>query len=96
MQDSTIPTYKKLNAFMESTKPSVMTDGNKAGLDRVRRILSLNIRITVNVAFTDSVIAFSVFSSPSWVQVRKEEGSYAFFMEAASIEYNMQQYCDLR
>ena len=36
-QDSTIPTYKKLNAFMESTKPSVMTDGNKAGLDRVRR-----------------------------------------------------------
>ena len=38
MQDSTIPTYKKLNAFMESTKPSVMTDGNKAGLDRVRRI----------------------------------------------------------
>ena len=29
-------------------------------------------------------------------QVRKEEGSYAFFMEAASIEYNMQQYCDLR
>merc|ERR1719239_188810 len=61
-RDSTIPTYKKLNAFMESTKPSVMTDGNKAGLDRVR----------------------------------KEEGSYAFFMEAASIEYNMQQYCDLR
>ena len=39
LQDSTIPTYKKLNAFMESTKPSVMTDGNKAGLDRVRRIL---------------------------------------------------------
>merc|ERR1712223_1039215 len=34
---STIPTYKKLNAFMESTKPSVMTDGNKAGLDRVRK-----------------------------------------------------------
>ena len=30
------------------------------------------------------------------IQVRKEEGSYAFFMEAASIEYNMQQYCDLR
>ena len=29
-------------------------------------------------------------------KVRKEEGSYAFFMEAASIEYNMQQYCDLR
>ena len=28
--------------------------------------------------------------------MRKEEGSYAFFMEAASIEYNMQQYCDLR
>merc|ERR1719264_2200480 len=58
---STIPTYAKLNAFMESTKPSVMTKSNSEGLDRVR----------------------------------KEEGLYAFFMEAASIEYNVERKCDL-
>jgi len=58
---SSIPTYQKLNAFMESTKPSVYTKGNAAGVDRVQ----------------------------------KEDGMYAFFMEAAAIEYNMQQHCDL-
>ena len=35
LQSSTIPTYAKLNAFMESTKPSVMTKSNSEGLDRV-------------------------------------------------------------
>jgi hypothetical protein len=33
-QSSTIPTYQKLNAFMESAKPSVYTKGNSQGLDR--------------------------------------------------------------
>jgi hypothetical protein len=61
-QSSTIPTYQKLNAFMEGFKPSVYTSGNDAGRDRVR----------------------------------KEDGLYAFFMEAAAIEYNVEQYCDLR
>ena len=61
-QSSTIPTYQKLNAFMESTKPSVYTKSNAEGLDRVR----------------------------------KEDGLYAFFMEAAAIEFNIEQYCDLR
>merc|ERR1711953_1489125 len=61
-RDSTIPTYKKLNAFMESTKPSVYTDSNSEGLDRVR----------------------------------KEEGLYAFFMEAAAIEYHVERYCELK
>ena len=55
-QGSTIPTYQKMNAFMESTKPSVYTSGNAAGIDRVR----------------------------------KEDGLYAFFMEAAAIEYHVQ------
>ena len=32
-QSSTIPTYQKLNAFMESAKPSVYTKGNSQGLD---------------------------------------------------------------
>ena len=41
---------------MESTKPSVYTSGNAAGIDRVR----------------------------------KEDGLYAFFMEAAAIEYHIQ------
>jgi len=59
---STIPTYAKLNAFMESTKPSVMTKSNSEGLDRVR----------------------------------KEEGLYAFFMEAAAIEYHVERYCELK
>ena len=27
--------YQKLNAFMESAKPSVYTDGNQAGMERV-------------------------------------------------------------
>jgi len=61
-QGSTIPTYQKMNAFMESTKPSVYTSGNAAGIDRVR----------------------------------KEDGLYAFFMEAAAIEYHIQRKCDLR
>ena len=39
LQSSTIPTYAKLNAFMESTKPSVMTKSNSEGLDRVMMIL---------------------------------------------------------
>ena len=32
---STIPTYQKLNAVMESAKPSVYTSGNSEGIDRV-------------------------------------------------------------
>ena len=46
---------------MESAKPSVYTNGNAEGIDRVR----------------------------------KEDGAYAFFMEAASIEYNIERKCDL-
>ena len=61
MQSSSIPTYQKLNAFMESAKPSVYAKSNREGLDRVR----------------------------------KEEGMYAFFMEAAAIEYHIERYCDL-
>ena len=61
-QGSTIPTYQKINAFMEGTKPSVYTKGNAAGIDRVR----------------------------------KEDGLYAFFMEAAAIEYHIQRKCDLK
>ena len=60
-QGSTIPTYQKLNAFMESAKPSVYTSSNSEGIDRVR----------------------------------KEDGLYAFFMEAASIEYHIERKCDL-
>jgi len=59
---STIPTYQKLNAFMESAKPSVYTSGNKAGIERVQ----------------------------------KEDGLYAFFMEAAAIEYHIERKCDLK
>ena len=62
LQGSTIPTYQKLNAFMDSTKPSVMTKSNSEGLDRVR----------------------------------KENGLYAFFMEAAAIEYHVERKCDLK
>jgi len=61
---STIPTYTKINAFMESAKPSVFTkppDANRKGLERVQ----------------------------------KEEGGYAFFMEAAAIEYHVERKCDL-
>ena len=47
---------------MESTKPSVYTTGNSAGIDRVR----------------------------------KEDGLYAFFMEAAAIEYHVERKCDLK
>ena len=62
IQSSTIPTYQKLNAFMESAKPSVYTKtGNQEGLDRVI----------------------------------KEGGAYAFFMEGASIEYNVERNCEL-
>ena len=62
IQSSTIPTYQKLNAFMESAKPSVYTKtGNQEGLDRVI----------------------------------KEDGAYAFFMEGASIEYNVERNCEL-
>merc|ERR1719273_2010823 len=60
-KSSTIPTYQKLNAFMESAKPSVYTEGNAAGIDRVR----------------------------------KGDGMYAFFMEAAAIEYHVERKCDL-
>eukprot|EP00090_Calanus_glacialis_P018188 TRINITY_DN28216_c0_g1_i1.p1 TRINITY_DN28216_c0_g1~~TRINITY_DN28216_c0_g1_i1.p1 ORF type:complete len:919 (-),score=157.38 TRINITY_DN28216_c0_g1_i1:468-3224(-) len=59
---SSIPTYQKLNAFMESAKPSVYAKSNSEGLDRVR----------------------------------KEDGMYAFFMEAAAIEYHVERFCDLR
>lgn len=55
---STIPTYQKINAFMESAKPSVYTKSNGEGLERVK----------------------------------KEDGMYAYFMEAASIEYNVERY----
>jgi len=51
----------KLNAFMESAKPTVYTGGNAEGIDRVR----------------------------------KEDGLYAFFMEAAAIEYHTERICDL-
>lgn len=61
-QMSTIPTYQKINAFMESAKPSVYTGGNAEGVERVR----------------------------------KEDGMYAYFMEAAAIEYNVERKCDLR
>ena len=37
IQASTIPTYEKLNAVMESTKPTVYTGGNAEGIDRVRK-----------------------------------------------------------
>merc|ERR1719495_922533 len=60
-QSSNIPTYEKLNAFMESAKPTVYTGGNAEGIDRVR----------------------------------KEDGLYAFFMEAAAIEYHTERICDL-
>ena len=62
LQSSSIPTYQKLNAFMESAKPSVYAKSNSEGLDRVR----------------------------------KEDGMYAFFMEAAAIEYHIERFCDLR
>ena len=29
-------------------------------------------------------------------RVRKEDGMYAYFMEAASIEYNVERFCDIR
>ena len=29
-------------------------------------------------------------------RVRKEDGMYAFFMEAAAIEYHIERFCDLR
>jgi len=61
-QGSTIPTYQKLNAFMESAKPSVYTSGNSQGIDRVL----------------------------------KEDGMYAFFMEAAAIEYYVERKCELK
>jgi len=61
-RNSNIPTYQKLNAFMEGTKPSVYTKGNAAGVERVR----------------------------------KGDGEYAFFMEAAAIEYHVQRKCDLK
>jgi len=61
-QKSTIPTYQKINAFMESAKPSVYTDGNSAGIDRVM----------------------------------KEDGFYAYFMEAAAIEYHIERKCELK
>ncbi len=60
-QSSTLSTIQKLNAFMESAKPSVYTDGNKEGIERVM----------------------------------KEDGGYAFFMEAASMEYHMERNCEL-
>eukprot|EP00096_Caligus_rogercresseyi_P011731 TRINITY_DN4718_c0_g1_i2.p1 TRINITY_DN4718_c0_g1~~TRINITY_DN4718_c0_g1_i2.p1 ORF type:complete len:296 (+),score=100.79 TRINITY_DN4718_c0_g1_i2:317-1204(+) len=58
---STISTYQKLNAYMESAKPSVYTDGNSEGIDRVI----------------------------------KEDGAYAYFMESAAIEYNVERNCEL-
>ncbi len=61
VQGSTLPTIQKLNGFMESAKPSVYTDGNKEGIERVI----------------------------------KEDGGYAFFIEAASMEYQLERKCDL-
>ncbi len=46
---------------MESAKPSVYTDGNQEGIERVI----------------------------------KEDGNYAFFIEAASMEYQLERNCDL-
>ena len=46
---------------MESAKPSVYTDGNKEGIERVV----------------------------------KEDGGYAFFIEGASMEYQLERNCDL-
>ena len=46
---------------MEGTKPSVYTDGNQAGMDRVM----------------------------------KGDGGYAYFMEAAALEYYMARNCEL-
>lgn len=60
-QKSTIPTFEKLNLAMESAKPSVYTDGNRDGIERVL----------------------------------KEDGGYAFFMEAAAIEYHTERICEL-
>ena len=60
-QKSNIPTFEKLNAVMESTKPSVYTGGNREGIERVL----------------------------------KEDGMYAFFMEAAAIEYHTERNCQL-
>ena len=36
-QGSTISTYQKLNAFMESAKPSVYTQSNAEGMERVKK-----------------------------------------------------------
>lgn len=58
---STIPTYQKLNAVMESMKPSVYTGSNAEGIERVK----------------------------------KEDGAYAYFMEAAAIEYAVERQCEL-
>ncbi len=46
---------------MESTKPTVYTDGNNEGIERVI----------------------------------KGDGNYAFFMEAAAIEYHIERRCEL-
>ncbi len=61
LQGSTLPTIQKLNGFMESAKPSVYTDGNIEGIERVL----------------------------------KEDGGYAFFIEAASMEYHIERKCEL-
>ena len=45
---------------MESTKPSVMTDGNKAGLDRVRRILSYMYLYIIIIIFIITIIIIIV------------------------------------
>ena len=34
-QSSTIPTYQKINAFMEGAKPNVYADSNKDGKSEV-------------------------------------------------------------
>ena len=36
-QGSTISTYQKLNAFMESAKPTVYTQSNSEGMERVKK-----------------------------------------------------------
>jgi hypothetical protein len=35
-------------------------------------------------------------SSFCYYRVRKEDGMYAFFMEAAAIEYHVERVCDLK
>lgn len=41
LKDSKIPTYQRMWSFMESSKPSVFTNGNTEGIERVKKGNSL-------------------------------------------------------